>query len=376
MSNVQTSSSSTRHREDGQVVTALSLSNRSELHITTTPLPGETPKATISRAIRAAHDRNATIVRQEIFGSRRAWEDRPAVNWPVLWVEGNSSGHAPVDGVHTFAVGDAPVESILVNGRTVGRVFDDGMARHAVLGSLLPSDVHPPSTVQARQVFENLEAALRQAGMTFSHLVRTWLYLDDILAWYGPFNKVRTDFYRPRQVLDGLLPASTGIGGSHPTGAAVAAAAWAAQAVDSGFVAHELASPLQGPAPSYGSSFSRAIEMVGGGLRRVFVSGTASIGRDGRSEHVGDMRRQVDLTMDVVRAILAKRGVGLGDATRVTAYIRHPSDAPVFEAWRREHGFDAWPVVVTPATVCRDELLFEVELDAIAMATVSAGYDP
>jgi enamine deaminase RidA (YjgF/YER057c/UK114 family) len=364
MRNVPTASPSTRHQIDGCTVILLPRTSCREIHITTTPLAQETPNATLARAVRAAQGLDARIVRQEVFGSRSAWAGRSDADWPVLWIEGNGAEHVPLAGIHTFAVAGAPVESIVLNGRAVGRVFVDGTARHAVLGELLPNDVTLPQPEQARQLFENLEAALHQAGMNCTDLVRTWLYLDDILGWYGPFNKVRTDFYRSRQLLDGLLPASTGIGGRHPTGAAVAAAAWATQAVDGRFAAHEIASPLQGPAPSYGSSFSRAIEMNGSDFRRVFVSGTASIGRDGRSVHVGDMQRQVELTMNVVGAILAGRQMGWSDATRVTVYVRHPSDAPAFEAWRMAQGLEAWPVVVTPATVCRDELLFEVELDA------------
>jgi len=51
--------------------------------------------------------------------------------------------------------------------------------------------------------------------MDFSHVARTWLYLDNLLDWYDDFNVVRTSFFRKHDVFRGLVPASTGIGGSN-----------------------------------------------------------------------------------------------------------------------------------------------------------------
>lgn len=363
------------NHDHGVTLAALSGTRHREFHVTVRPRSSETPAAAVARLAAVLREKQAAIVRQEIFGAvmaepetmRALRESIGPVCWPVLWVEGAGGDGLPLAGVYTMAVADAAVEPIEVNGRIVGRTFTDGGARHVVLGDLRPGDVTQPKPVQARQVFENLEGALQQSGMTCANLVRTWLFLDDILAWYGPFNKVRTEFYRQRHVLNHVLPASTGIGVRNPAGAALVAGAWAAQGLNSAFTAREIPSPLQGTALGYGSSFARAVELVSGGLRRVLISGTASIAKDGHSAHRGDMRGQVELTMNVARAILVSRGMNFADATRVTAYVKHPHDAPVFDAWLAEHGLHAWPVITTHATVCRDELLFEVELDAVSV---------
>jgi hypothetical protein len=58
--------------------------------------------------------------------------------------------------------------------------------------------------------------------------VRTWFYLSDILSWYAAFNKVRNEKYGEFGIMPGpgdrelLLPASTGIEGVTPSGAACA----------------------------------------------------------------------------------------------------------------------------------------------------------
>jgi enamine deaminase RidA (YjgF/YER057c/UK114 family) len=362
------------NHDPGATVTELSGTEHREFHVTVRPRPSETRMATVARLGNVLREKRAVIVRQEIFGAlneepetRRALQESIGpVCWPILWVEGAGAGGSPLAGIHTMAVADAAVESIEVKGRVVGRTFSDGDARHVLLGDLRPDDLTQPRPVQAERVFENLEGALHQSGMIFANLARTWLFLDDILAWYGPFNKVRTEFFQQRRALDHLVPASTGIGARNPAGAALVAGAWAAKALNNTFTVREIPSPLQGTPRSYGSAFARAVELVSGGLRRLLISGTASITKDGHSAHPGDIRGQVDLTLNVVRAILASRGMDFADATRVTAYVKHPHDAPVFDAWLVEQELRAWPVITTPATICRDDLLFEVELDAVS----------
>ena len=203
-------------------------------------------------------------------------------------------------------------------------------------------------------------------------VARTWLFLDDILAWYGPLNQVRRDFFAQRHLFDHLVPASTGVGVRNPAGAAMVAGAWAAEPRDDRFLAGEVLSPLQCPAPQYGSCFSRAVEMVSPDLHRLFVSGTASIEPKGTSVCADDVDGQIDLTLQVVRAILVSRGMDYPDVNRATAYLRRPGDEPLFRGWLARLGLEDWPLVVTQAVVCRDELLFEIELDALAPAAPAA----
>jgi enamine deaminase RidA (YjgF/YER057c/UK114 family) len=79
---------------------------------------------------------------------------------------------------------------------------------------------------------------------------------------------------------------------------------------------------------------------------------------------VGDVRRQVDLTMDVVAAILQSRGFALADLAQATAYFRRPADTGVFREWLAARRLAALPVVTAQCDVCRDDLLFELEAEA------------
>jgi enamine deaminase RidA (YjgF/YER057c/UK114 family) len=102
------------------------------------------------------------------------------------------------------------------------------------------------------------------------------------------------------------------------------------------------------------------------GVRKLFVSGTASIEPEGQSAHDGDAARQVELTMRVVHAILESRGMGWADVSRAIVYVKRAADAAVYDAYCAAAGLLPLPAAVVEADVCRPELLFEIEVDAIA----------
>ena len=286
------------------------------------------------------------------------------VEWPVTWIDSRNSGLTPLAGFQAFAVSGTPVTRVKLGLRVVGSVFEDGSARHCLVGGIGPSSTELRPAAQAQQALGNLEWALSCANFGLRDVVRTWFYNDEILAWYGDFNRVRSALYAPVAFGTGSLPASTGIGARNPAGAALAVAAWAMQPLDGTASAREIGSPLQCPAPAYGSSFSRAMELNSGGIRRLFVSGTASIWPDGKTAWVGDVPKQIALTMEVVAAILQSRGMDFRHVTRATAYFQNKVFMRHFEAWCELHEVRRMPVVAFEADVCRDDLLFEIEVDA------------
>jgi enamine deaminase RidA (YjgF/YER057c/UK114 family) len=346
-----------------------------EFHRTVRSLPGENPTGFIRRLAGMMKDKDVNIVRHEIFGSiaahaetlRALQHEFGSVDWPVTWVEGSGSDKGGVSGMHIFAVTGTRVDTIRQKGKVVGRVFSDGCARHCFLGNLVPSNPSISKSAQSREMFERMEQSLLEAGMAMTNVVRTWLFLDDILSWYGEFNGVRTGFFGEKKLLNGLLPASTGIGGRNPMGAAVVAGASAVQAIGDSVAVRAVPSPQQCSSLEYGSAFNRAvlIDMPAG--QRLLISGTASIEPNGRSAHAGDLQKQIALTMEVTHAILASRGFNFSDVTRATAYFKNIQDAPAFDVWRQKQKVEPFPLIMAESTICRDELLFEIELDALVV---------
>ncbi len=363
----------TRQHSRGLDLTTVAQGAMQELHATLRPLPGESPSGMVGRLGQVLRESGAVIARQEVFGDLAVHaeilsalhKELGELCWPVTYVQGRSCQGHPLSGMHVLAVSGAPVQTVRCQGQPVGRTYDDGWARHLLLGNLLPANARLDRPTQARQVYELIDAGLQAGGMGIPDLARTWLFIQKILDWYGPFNEVRTEFYQRKGVFDRVVPASTGVSGENTGGHALTAAAWASRGSRDGFVLQEVLSPKQCPAPAYGSSFSRAVELASPALRRVMVSGTASIAPGGASVCQGDVEAQIDVTMEVVRAILVSRGLDYPDVSRATAYFKRPEDVKHFEAWRKRLKIREWPAVVTEADICRDELLFEIELDAL-----------
>ncbi len=232
------------------------------------------------------------------------------------------------------------------------------------LAGICPSDIRHSRNAQAREVFEKMEAVLQDVKMTFAHVVRTWFHLDDILAWYGEFNAVRNAFFAERHVFRGVVPASTGVGVSNEHGAALTGAVLAVKPLSERVKVFAVPSPLQCPAMDYQSFFSRAVEVHMGESRRLYISGTASIDEHGATVCHGNLDGQIRQTLTVVEAILKSRQLTWAHANRAVAYFSDVRDAPRFRAYCCSRGIPELAVTPVQATMCRAELLFELELDA------------
>jgi enamine deaminase RidA (YjgF/YER057c/UK114 family) len=125
-------------------------------------------------------------------------------------------------------------------------------------------------------------------------------------------------------------------------------------------------SPLQCPALDYKSSFSRAVEVQTSKQRHLYISGTASIDPAGHTAHVGNVEKQIELTMEVVEEILKSRNMKWSDTSGAVAYFKDLHDQPLFEAWCRARNLSSLPVKLVEATICREDLLFEVEWESVA----------
>lgn len=286
------------------------------------------------------------------------------VDWPLTYVYGDTCPSGTIAGIQVHAVSGVSVAPIRLDGRTIGRMFEDDHARYCVLGNLHGNERSKSRGAQARDMFQEMEKGLDAAGMDLRCLVRTWFFIKDILEWYSDFNSVRTETYAARGMFDRYIPASTGIGGGNPGDLAVVATALAMQAKGDDVVVREIPSPLQCPARDYGSSFARAAEVSSPGFRSILVSGTASIDPDGSTMHLGDVGAQIRRTLEVVEAILQSRGMDFAHLTRGNAYFKHPGDFELLSSHCSHYGLPTGRIVVSHADICRDDLLFEIELDA------------
>jgi enamine deaminase RidA (YjgF/YER057c/UK114 family) len=107
------------------------------------------------------------------------------------------------------------------------------------------------------------------------------------------------------------------------------------------------------------------VEVVDGDIRQLIISGTASIDIDGNSLHQGSISLQIDHTMNVISAILQSRQMNWDNICRAVVYFKNPAEQKFYDKYRIEKGIPDFPSLAVRADICRDELLFEIEVDAV-----------
>ncbi len=340
----------TLHRSVGQ-----------EFFVTALPTATTTVDSCLDQAMEYVKEQEAHILSVDIHACEPSeWHDLP--DCPTTFLTGSIP---PLEGVHVWAIRGPKVRLLKRADRVIGSCWEDDHGLYLRMAGVIPSDTSAPEENHATEVLEILKSTLAECGLDFSHVVRTWFYNDRITAWYPAFNRARTAFFKANRVFDGLVPASTGIGSSNIHGTALVAGLFAIRPKDSAIHVAPVVSPLQRPAMEYGSSFSRAVEISFPDHKRLIVSGTASIDPEGRTCHVGDPVLQTDLTMRVVDAILASKEYTWSAVTRSIVYLKQAAYREAFEGYLRQHQMPAFPAVQIRNDVCRDDLLFEIECDAI-----------
>ncbi len=243
-----------------------------------------------------------------------------------------------------------------LTGRPVAGAAGFGSARADGLGA---------AAGEARAMFDLAGEVLRCQGGDMHCVARTWLWLDDICAWYGDFNSVRTDFFRQQGLVAEAgrrvrLPASTGIGVGNSAGGPCAMDLLALPGGSERIRLLESAGE-QNSAFAYGSAFSRAAIAAMPAGAALLVSGTAAIDSQGRTEHVGQIELQIEATISHLRALLADAGCGDDQVLTALVYCR---TAEVEQIFRERWSGLGWPCISMIAEVCRPDLEFEIELMA------------
>jgi len=350
-----------------------------EVFITATPDRRDSASAQAEALFQAVRDglesHRARILQERIFASESAL---PAVlaarsrmlgplddGVPPILLRVPEDRFGPVPGVSVHAVrAAAPPKPLRHKGAACGRIVEaDGFRFVALSGLTAPQA--GPNDAQAKAMFEMAQACLGEVGATMRHVARTWLWLGDILAWYDDLNRVRNQFFGSCGLLDGdpsvpHLPASTGIG-VHPAGGAACALDAVAVIGPKGRVEYFREAGNQRSPYHYGSAFSRAARASTPAGHTVYVSGTAAIDKAGNTNPVGDVRGQVHVTVENVRAAL--KDLGCTDAEVVQALV-YSKTLEVQETFHRDYAGLEWPCVSVIADVCRDDLLFEAEATA------------
>jgi enamine deaminase RidA (YjgF/YER057c/UK114 family) len=335
-------------------------------------------------------ERKLQIVHERIFGSLSAEPFVMAVRQhalrscgihltnPVSYIQGNPLRGEGFAGTIIHAVsagGPDDVWTIMDGEHPCGRGWRRNGSTYFVLqninGKHGSANGNGNRPLQVRHMLDRADRILRENGASYRNVVRTWFYLSHILDWYAAFNKVRNEKYGEFGIMPGpgdkdlLLPASTGIRGDTPSGAAATMDLFAIVGeAGSRPAVEQLTNSSQLDAFRYGSAFSRGALIQESDVSLIEVSGTAAIDQQGRSLYPGDIRSQINCTFDRIETLLGKEGAGLKDIAAATVFIKSPEYAWVFWEMAKDRGLEELPAVCVVADVCREELLFEIDAEA------------
>lgn len=240
-------------------------------------------------------------------------------------------------------------------------------ARHVRLMSVVPrpelcrdADVDD----MTYDMFAQAGHALTARGMSFADVVRTWIHVDRIEESYASINQARNRYFAEQRLA--RLPASTCVEG-RPVGIE-SPVIMDVYAVSGGAgVSVDATGPAtMGEAASYGSAFARAATMREPGRRWLWISGTASIDREGQVVSVGDIQGQLACMFGHATSLLAQAGMEMGDVKSATAYLKRAEYLAEFRKVAAGSGLaETIPCAVVVADICRPEWLCEIELCAV-----------
>jgi enamine deaminase RidA (YjgF/YER057c/UK114 family) len=353
-------------------------SSATELYVSAVPKHPVTTQSEISELFaeiaKVLNNEQVNILEERIFtvkgaeeliltGRRQAYgkiDDGVLPSLPT----GRSGRLETISGVQVHAVsGSNKPEVLKLDGNHCGRVLKTPGQIYITLSGITAPEAGQVAG-QARAMLEKGESVLKQLGADFTNVPRTWMWLGDILSWYGEFNKVRNQFFTERGLIGKgsrqLMPASTGIGlglAGEQCGMDLTAVLEQTQTIE--FL------PVVGRqqcALNYGCAFSRASRASSPAGKTVFVSGTASIDEKGVSTHIGNVKGQIKTTIKNVRAALKDMNCSDSDVASAAAYCKTPEVEKIFDEFKGRIG---WPLVTAVCDICREELLFEVEATAV-----------
>jgi len=218
---------------------------------------------------------------------------------------------------------------------------------------------------QTERCFEHHIDWLASEGMTLrDNCLRTWLYVRDIDHHYAAVVQGRNEIFRREGLTrDTHFIASTGISGNtvSPAPIGIDFLSVKSASIRTKFLQ---APDYLNPTYQYGVAFERGTSVDLHGVKRLFISGTASIDKEGKCLYIGDVRKQAERLLTNIDQLLKADGSSLDRLSYLIVYLRDLSDYSLIQHYLSER-FPHLPMLITLAPVCRSQWLIECEGMAI-----------
>lgn len=221
---------------------------------------------------------------------------------------------------------------------------------------------------QMSEEFETAEKILKcRGGSVAENLQRTWIYCRDIDNNYADLVTARREVFAEYGLrAETHFIASTGIEGeSDPCDRLVRMDSFALFGHRPEQIEYMHAPEHLSPTHIYGVTFERGTRIIYGDRSHYYISGTASIDREGKIVHPGDVERQTERLVENVEALLNNHGGALTDLKQAVVYLRDPADRIPVENVLNRRLSPELPRIMVKGSVCRPGWL--VEMDGIAV---------
>jgi len=330
-----------------------------------------------------------SVFHERIFGSVKFYEDicirRNSVinkysldhDMPFTYLDGSPHWGEGISGVNIHGVVlescKDEIKSIKCEGKVCGRIWSNNNSECIMLHSIYGLKYHNEEPYkQTLNMFEKANCILKANGFEFKNVIRTWVYLNNILNQYTKFNEARNLKFKefkliPNEVTDNLyeqiyIPASTGISCNNVFESSGVMDVFAVKKKDNSCISiFNDAGNKQKSAYRYGSAFSRSMVIENNKSKYIYLSGTASINDKGETVFVDDIENQIEMTKSVIEALLEKESFNLSNICEGTVFLKKAKYISEYERFCQKYGLIKLPCVITVADVCRDDLLFEVD---------------
>jgi enamine deaminase RidA (YjgF/YER057c/UK114 family) len=296
---------------------------------------------------------------------------------PITYIEGKPCWGDGFAGLQMRAVkaneSQDNIRTIYHDNIPCGRVWENSGSKYIILQNIHGNVNRKLSREeQIAKMFARAEIILKNEGANYRHVVRTWIFLSNILEWYHEFNLVRNIKYKQFQLIpDQLnhnnisniyLPASTGIQGENNDAAAAVMDLYAIIQDKNPEIQIKFTEGIkQKSAFHYGSAFSRAVTVHAPDNTQILISGTAAIDDEGKSLYHNNPKSQIEYTIGVVEALMQNKGATIDNIFDTTIYLKRSQDLNTYYQIKTKYGLKNTPSICVLADVCRDELLFELD---------------
>lgn len=220
------------------------------------------------------------------------------------------------------------------------------------------------SEEQTDQILRSLAETLKAGNMNLrDNMVRTWIYVRDVDNNYQGMVKERKRYFENIGLTDKTrYIASTGIEGK----TVVPQSLVSFDTLSIGNIRESQLVRMEAPENMsstivYGVTFERGMRLRFGDRSHLYISGTASIDKEGKILFENDIRKQTHRTIDNIEALLSNQGASISDMKYLLIYFRNYKHCTLIQDILESRLPKDIPILMLEGAVCRPGWLIEME---------------